>query len=318
MRVGSFFSGVGGIDIGFEQTKQFTTVYANELDKFAVETFDTNFKKVGLQADHGDIYDVNPDDIPDFDVMLAGFPCQPFSVAGKREGFLDTQGRGEVYFEVERIFKAKQPEVIFLENVKNLMTHDKGNTFKVIYQSLVEAGYHVRYEVLNGSVHGNIPQNREWIYIVAFKDADKALDFEFPKEVALTTTVRDVIAFDEKQEDKYYYTPSRHKIYDALAADVLADDHIYQWRRKYVRRNMSGVVPTLTANMGTGGHNVPIIHAKHGIRKLTPRECFNVQGFPDDYELPDSVSDSQLYKQAGNSVVIPVVKRIADEILKVI
>ena len=315
MRVASFFSGVGGIDIGFEQTGFFETVYANELDKFAVQTFNENFN---IKADHKDIRDVQADDLPDFDVMLAGFPCQPFSIAGKREGFKDAQGRGEVYFEVERLFLAKQPEVIFLENVKNLLTHDKGNTYKVIHQSLVDAGYHVKHAVLNGSTHGNIPQNRERIYIVAFKDKSKMVDFNFPEEIELVQTVRDVIAFDDLQDDKYYYTPHKHTFYDKLVENIHRDDYVYQWRRSYVRRNMSGLVPTLTAAMGTGGHNVPLIHSKHGIRKITPRECFNIQGFPADYILPEYVSDSQLYKQAGNSVVIPVVKRIADEIAKVL
>lgn len=315
LKVASFFSGVGGIDIGFEQTGSFETVYANELDAYAVKTFEANF---GIEVDHRSISDVQSDEIPDFDVMLAGFPCQPFSVAGRREGFTDTGGRGQVYFDVERIFLEKQPDIIFLENVKNLLTHDKGNTFKVIHKSLVDAGYHVRHKVLNGMIHGDIPQNRERIYVVAFKDAQKALDFNFPDETPLVQSVRDVIAFDEQVDAKYYYTAERHKMYDTLVQDVLADDHIYQWRRKYVRRNMSGVVPTLTANMGTGGHNVPIIHAKHGIRKLTPRECFNTQGFPDTFQLPETMSNTQLYKQAGNSVVIPVVRRIAEEIVKVI
>lgn len=315
LKVASFFTGVGGIDIGFEQTGGYETVYANELDKFAVQTFESNF---GIQADHRDITSVDVDDIPDFDVMLAGFPCQPFSVAGRREGFSDTGGRGQVYFEVERIFKAKQPEIIFLENVKNLVTHDKGNTFRVIHKSLLDSGYHVKHMVLNGSTHGNIPQNRERIYIVAFKDKAKADLFDFPDKIDLTRTVRDFIDFAGLKDEKYYYRKWKHSFYDELEQHVLDDNHIYQWRRKYVRRNMSGIVPTLTANMGTGGHNVPIIHTKQGIRKMTPRECFNTQGFPDTFVLPEKMSDSQLYKQAGNSVVVPVVNRIAEQLLRVV
>lgn len=311
LKVASFFTGVGGIDIGFETTGVFKTVYANELDKFAVQTFESNF---AVTVDHRDITDVAVDEIPDFDVMLAGFPCQPFSVAGRREGFSDTGGRGQVYFEVERIFKAKQPAVIFLENVKNLVTHDKGNTFKVIHKSLMDSGYHVKHMVLNGSTHGNIPQNRERIYIVAFKDKSQLDAFDFPDVVDLTRTVRDVIDFDGQKDEKYYYRQWKHSFYDALEEGVLNDNHIYQWRRKYVRRNMSGIVPTLTANMGTGGHNVPIIHTKQGIRKMTPRECFNTQGFPANFVLPEKMSDTQLYKQAGNSVVVPVVNRIAERI----
>lgn len=314
LKVASFFAGVGGIDIAFEQAG-FEMVYANEIDKFAVQTFNANFP---ISADHRSINDVAAKDLPDFDVMLAGFPCQPFSLAGHREGFQDSKGRGEVYFELERIFKAKQPSIIFLENVKNLVSHDKGNTFRVIHKSLVDAGYHVRYEVLNGPTHGNIPQNRERIYIVAFKDQTKAKAFAFPSEIPLTKTVHDVIDFDTRQESRYYYTPAKHDFYDELSQNVFDNGSIYQWRRTYVRENKSRVVPTLTASMGTGGNNVPIIHARHGIRKLTPRECFNVQGFPDHYVLPDDVSNSQLYKQAGNSVVIPVVRRIAEQIIEVI
>src|SRR5699024_3431477 len=153
--------------------------------------------------------------------------------------------------------------------------------------------------------------------IVAFREEEDYLNFEFPQPIPLTTTLKDVIDYENKVEDHFYYTSESFKHYDQLVEEIDDEDAVYQWRRTYVRKNMSGVVPTLTANMGTGGHNVPIVVTKHGIRKLTPRECFNVQGFPEDYELPD-MARSHLYKQVGNSVVVPVIRHIADNIVEAI
>ena len=313
LKCASFFAGVGGIDLGFENTNAFEVIYANEIDEYAVKTYEANFN---IKVDNRDIYEVKADEIPDFDVMLAGFPCQAFSVAGYREGFDDRKGRGELFFELERIFVAKKPSIIFLENVKNLVGHDNGNTFKVILECLRREGYSVEYKVLNAMTYGNIPQTRERIYIVAFRDEEMFNKFKFPQPVELTKTLKDVIDFDVKQEDKYYYTKEKCGFYDTLVEEMHSMDTVYQWRRVYVRENKSNVCPTLTANMGTGGHNVPLVLTKTGIRKLTPRECFNVQGYPKDYILPD-LANTRLYKQAGNSVVVPVIQRIAEEIAKV-
>jgi len=158
--------------------------------------------------------------------------------------------------------------------------------------------------------HGNIPQNRERIFIVGFLDEEKADAFEFPKPIPLTKSFRDFVK--HKADDKYYY--NNKPLYDRVKDDVNSEYAVYQWRRKYVRENKKGVVPTLTANMGRGGHNVPIIKNSIGIRKLTPRECFSLQGFPPKYELPKDLRDTELYHQAGNSVTIPVVERIAENI----
>ena len=313
LKCASFFAGVGGIDLGFENTNAFEVIYANEIDEYAVKTYEANFN---IKVDNRDIYEVKADEIPDFDVMLAGFPCQAFSVAGYREGFDDRKGRGELFFELERIFVAKKPSIIFLENVKNLVGHDNGNTFKVILECLRREGYSVEYKVLNAMTYGNIPQTRERIYIVAFRDEEMFGKFKFPQPIELTKTLKDVIDFDVKQEDKYYYTKEKCGFYDTLVEEMHSMDTVYQWRRVYVRENKSNVCPTLTANMGTGGHNVPLVLTKTGIRKLTPRECFNVQGYPKDYILPD-LANTRLYKQAGNSVVVPVIQRIAEEIAKV-
>lgn len=308
-KMASLFSGVGGIDLGFQQTGEFETIYANEIDEKASETFNCNNY---IKVDQRDIRDVKSKEIPIVDIVLAGFPCQPFSVAGYRKGIED-ENNGDLFFEVLRIVKDKKPKVVFLENVKNLVGHDNGNTFRIIVEALEKNGYHIKSKVLNACEYGNIPQNRERIYIVAFREFEHYLFFNFPKPLELKTKIHDVIDFENKVDDKYYYTERSFKQFDLLQSKVKSDETTYQWRRKYVRENKSNLVPTLTANMGTGGHNVPLILAKHGIRKLTPRETFNVQGFPVDFKLPKQ-ANSHLYKQAGNSVVVPVIKRIANEI----
>ena len=306
----SFFAGVGGIDRGFENAGIFKTIYANEFDPYPVRTYEKNFE---LRVDCRDIHEVQVDEIPDFDVMLAGFPCQAFSIAGRRQGFDDEKGRGTLFFELVRIFKAKKPQIIFLENVKNLVGHDNGNTFRVILEELEKEGYHVKFAVLNAMQYGNIPQNRERIYIVAFKNEEHYRNFAFPLPLQLTTKLSDIIDFETKVDEKYYYTPGKYKgdLYEKLVAAMDDENAVYQWRRQYVRKNMSGVVPTLTANQGEGGHNVCLIKTKHGIRKMTPHECFNTQGFPKNFVLPEDMSDAKLYKQAGNSVCVSVIERIA-------
>ncbi len=310
MRVGSLFAGVGGIDLGFEKAG-FKTVWANEMDSYAAETFKANFD-CELVVD--DIRNVNVEHIPDIDILVAGFPCQAFSVAGYRKGFEDD--RGNVYFEVVKVFEAKKPQIVFLENVKNLIGHDNGNTFRVILESLRENGYKVKYQVLNACDYGNVPQNRERIYVVAFQDEEVYKNFEFPDPIELTTKLNDVIDFENLQDSKYYYSEDSCKFYEELKKGMNKENTIYQWRRVYVRENKSNLCPTLTANMGTGGHNVPLIYSKKGIRKLTPRECFNIQGFDKEFILPDKLSNTRLYKQAGNSVSVPVIERIAKQIRK--
>lgn len=317
LRCASFFAGVGGIDIGFEKTKHFKTIYANELDSYPVKTFESNFS---IHVDNRDIKDVSNDEIPDFDIMLAGFPCQAFSIAGYRQGFDDLKGRGTLFFELVRIFKEKKPSVVFLENVKNLVGHDHGNTFSVILEELQKAGYHVKYNVMNAMEYGNIPQNRERIYIVAFRNYEEYMRFNFPLPIKLRKKLSDIIDFDSQMPEKYYYTKGKYRgdIYEKLLDAMDDEEAVYQWRRTYVRKNKSGVVPTLTANQGEGGHNVCLIKTRFGIRKMTPHECFNAQGFPKGFKLPENLSDARLYKQAGNSVCVSVISRIAENIYEAI
>lgn len=306
--VASLFAGVGGLDLGFEMTGKFKTVWANEFDVKAAQTYKSNFHNDLVV---GDIRNIDVKDIPNFDVLLSGFPCQAFSIAGYQKGFEDD--RGDLFFETLRIIKEKKPKVVLLENVKNLVSHDNGNTFKVIREALETYGYYLKYQVLNAKEYANIPQNRERIYMVGFKDKKAFENFDFPDPIKLEKNLKDIIDFDKKTDDKYYYTKEKNLFYDELEKNIVNQDTVYQWRRQYVRENKNGVVPTLTANMGTGGHNVPLIKTNQGIRKMTPRECFNAQGFPIDFKIPN-IADSHLYKQAGNSVVVPLVKRIADNI----
>ena len=181
LKCASFFAGVGGIDLGFEQAG-FETIYANEFDEYAADTFECNYK---IKVDRRDINEVPTDDIPDFDVMLAGFPCQAFSIAGYRQGFEDEKGRGNLFFQLTRIIrekaeKGKAPRICFFENVKNLVSHDNGHTFKVICEALDSLGYKIEQRVMNACEYGNVPQNRERIYIVAFRDEADYDKFKMP------------------------------------------------------------------------------------------------------------------------------------------
>ena len=308
----SFFAGVGGIDLGFEE-QGFKTIYANEFDTKARETFALNFPHV--QLDGRDIREVQATEVPSVDVIIGGFPCQAFSITGYQQGFHDEKGRGTLFFELARIIEEKQPQAIFLENVKNLVNHDKGNTFKVILTTLEELGYFVTYQVMNAAEYGNIPQGRERIYIVGFKDKGAFERFTFPQKLDLTTSVFDVIDFKTKVDEQYYYREDKH-YYPLLRDNIVSIGSIYEYRRgNTIRENKSGVVPTLLASMGTGGNNVPLILTEDGeVRKLTPRECFNTQGFPRSYKFPENMANSHLYKQAGNSVAVPGVSRIAEQI----
>jgi DNA (cytosine-5)-methyltransferase 1 len=311
IKVVDLFAGVGGIRLGFEKSG-FETVFANDFNKHCKKTYDLNHKGTKLLV--GDIWGVNIEDIPEFDILLGGFPCQAFSIAGYRQGFKDKKVGGNLFFRIAEIIEARKPSAILLENVKNLKGHDNGKTFKIIKETLEKLGYHIKSQVLNSMTHGNVPQNRERIFILGFLDKDKADKFEFPGEIPLKISFRDLVS--KEVEEKYYYNDK--PLYERIKEDINSEDTVYQWRRKYVRENKKGVCPTLTANMGRGGHNVPIIKNHKGIRKLTPKECFLIQGFPQNFELPGGLSDSELYHQAGNSVTVTVIERIAKEMKKVL
>ncbi|MEA2042209.1 MAG: DNA (cytosine-5-)-methyltransferase [Bacteroidota bacterium] len=288
------FAGVGGFRLALQNIGG-KCVYTSEWEKSAKQTYEKNFGEIPF----GDITSEKIKGyIPEnFDLLCGGFPCQAFSVAGNRKGFEDT--RGTLFFDLEKIIETKRPKAFFLENVKNLAGHDKGRTLKIMLNILEnKLGYKVYNKVLNSMEYANVPQNRERIFIVGFdpkqvKNYDK---FSFPEKIDLTKNIRNLID-KEKQDDKYYYK-KEHQYYPKLIEVMKSQSTIYQWRRVYVRENKSNVCPTLTANMGTGGHNVPLILDDYGIRKLTPRECFRFQGYPENYVLPN-LANSKLYMQAS-------------------
>jgi len=302
------FAGVGGIRLGFEKAG-FETVFANDFEPQCKKTYDLNFPTSKLVIE--DIRKVGINDLPKFDFLLGGFPCQAFSIAGYRQGFNDKKDRGNLFFDIARILESRKPEGFLLENVKNLKSHDEGKTFKIIQKTLENLGYYLKIKVLNSMEYGNIPQNRERVYIVGFKNKDYSEKFEFPKPVKLTVKITDLL--EKNVPEKYYYNGK--PLFEKLKDFVKEEGKVYQWRRQYVRENKSGVCPTLTANMGTGGHNVPIIKDKKGIRKLTPLECARIQGFPPDYKIPE-LADSVLYKQFGNSVSVPVLESVGKQMMK--
>ena len=311
MRVASLFSGIGGIDLGFQQAG-FEIVWANELDQDAAKTYRHNFG-----ADHlveADIRSVDPCTIPDFDILTAGFPCQPFSIMGKQRGFEDP--RGNLFFEIVRIASQKQPKVIFLENVSNLVQHDDGKTFLTVYNALAPLGYSFRYAVMDATEYGNVPQIRTRIFIIGFRDDQACECFKFPEKIKLTTKLNDILVRSLKHDKSYYYDESS-VYYKDLIRTVTDKNALYKIYDSGVSRKPHYISPTLTANMGTYPDRVPIILDDYGIRKITPYECLALQGFPKEYRFP-KIPMASAYKQCGNSVVVPVISRIANQIKKVI
>ncbi len=305
----SLFSGIGGIDLGFKQAG-FDIAWANEYDSAACKTYRHNFGDEHLVE--GDIRKISADTIPDFDVLTAGFPCQPFSIAGRQKGFNDK--RGNLFFEITRIIDAKRPKVVFLENVANLVEHDDGKTFLVIYNSLAQFGYSVYYKVMIATEYGNLPQIRKRIYIVAIKEDAYPSIYKHPEPIELTLNSSNIIHRSVRQNDIYYYNDTEQCEY--LKSHMKDRDAIYRITDKEVRWTKNKMCPTLTANMGTYPDRVPVIWDDFGIRKLTLRECLDFQGFPKEFYFPNSITIDDAYKQIGNSVCVPVVKKIADSIMK--
>jgi DNA (cytosine-5)-methyltransferase 1 len=311
-RLAEFCAGTGAFSYAFENTHKVATVFANDFDKNSEKIYNHNFKIKMLCKD---INDLNIEsDIPEHDILTAGFPCQPFSIAGNQKGFDDT--RSNVFWKLIEIIKFHNPHVVVFENVKNLLSHDNKNTFKIITEEITKLNYLIKYKIMNTSTISAIPQNRERIYIICFKNKKDFDNFEFPDEIKPELKKQIVDFIEKKVDDKYYYKDTL-KVWDEIEKNVtktIDTNTIYQYRRYYVRENKNNICPTLTANMGSGGHNVPLIKDGKGIRKLTPRECFNFQGFDTNYKFP-KISDAGLYKLAGNAVSIPVVNLIAKNII---
>ena len=306
------FAGIGGFRIAMQNLGG-RCVFSSEWDTDAQKTYFNNFGEVPF----GDITDpAIKKRIPKtFDVLCAGFPCQAFSIAGYRRGFNDT--RGTLFFDVATILRDHRPKAFFLENVKNLKSHDNGRTYEVIETTLKDLGYVVHSQVLNSMTHADIPQNRERIFIVGFDPAQVPghARFRFPEKIELTHSIHDCIDYTVMDEALYYR--DGHRYYPYLIEAMTNADPVDQWRRQYVRENQSNVCPTLTANMGMGGHNVPLIITNDGFRKLTPKECLNFQGYPAEYAFPD-IAASKCYKQAGNSVTVPLIQRVANNIIELL
>ena len=305
-KVGSLFSGIGGIDLGFEQAG-FKIAWANEIDSDACKTYRHNFPNTHLIE--GDIRDVDPRILSDVDVIVAGFPCQPFSVMGYQRGFKDP--RGNLFFEIARIIDEKRPKIVFLENVRNLMEHDHGKTFLVIHSTLAQLGYSVKYKVINAT-DVNIPQNRARIFIVAFLDIDNCDRFAFPEPVPLKAAINDIIDRSVKHDDVYYYG-SESRYFKQLNAKIVDKTGIYRIDDSGIATRKWEICPTLKANMGTYHDRVPIIRDNFGIRKLTPMECLAFQGFPKTFSFK-GVSLESAYKQCGNTVCVPVINKISEQI----
>lgn len=303
MRVCSLFCGIGGIDLAFIKTGH-EIVWASDIDKYACMTYRHNFPDVPLVE--GDIRSIDKKTIPDFDILTAGFPCQPFSICGKQKGFSDD--RGDLFFEIGKVIDEKRPSTVFLENVANLTEHDKGKTFNVIHNEFAGRGYFIRYLIADACDYG-VPQHRTRTYIVAFADRNACERFAFPEKIPFEKRITDIIDVTAKADDKYYY-PFKSKKYRRLIEFITDDKQLYRFADYGIQSSKSGISFTLKANMGTYYDRVPIIKDNFGIRNITPSECLALQGFPKEFAFPNTVPEREQYKQAGNTVCVGVVRQI--------
>lgn len=307
----SLFAGIGGICLGFKQAG-FDIMWANEKDAAACRTYRYNFGSDYLVE--GDIRKIDMSTIPHADVLAAGFPCQSFSIGGREKGFNDP--RGQLFFQVIRAIEAIQPPVVFLENVENLMEHDNGRTFQVIYTSLVEQGYILRYQPMATHEYANIPQTRRRIYIVAFRDHEMCQKFLFPEVAQLSATLPELLDTSEEQHEIYYYRSISD--FDEYIRNYVTDPkYLYRVFNGSVRKLTNSKCPTLTASMTTP-RNAAVLRDAWGVRRLTLRESLRLQGFPQDYYFPNTIKLEDAYKQIGNSVSVPLIKMIADRIRRVL
>ena len=298
------FAGIGGMRIAFEKSGG-RCVFSSEWNKFSQQTYEKNFGEVP----DGDITKIDAKDIPNHDILVGGFPCQPFSIAGvsskkalgRKHGFED-ETQGTLFFDIVRIIREKKPRAFLLENVKNLKSHDKGNTFRVIMKKLrEELGYDVHYKIVDAS--SVVPQHRERIFIVGFR---KPMDFEFPKLADKRPKLGDVL--EKKVDGKYTLTDGtwkalqRHKEMHSKKGNGFG----------YSMADMDSIAKTLSARYYKDGAEILIPQGKKNPRRLTPRECARIMGFPEKFKIP--VSDNQAYRQFGNAVVVPVVKEIAKSV----
>lgn len=290
LKVCSLFSGCGGFDIGFLEAG-FEIVWANDIDKYAVKSYIENISTNIVEADLGEI---KVDEIPDHDILIAGFPCQPFSIMGKGKGFNDH--RGSLFFNICEIIKLHQPKVVVLENVGRLLTHNKGKTFALIKDAMESIGYKVNFQILNSKNH-DVPQTRNRIFIVCFQDNN--ILFEFPKEAKSNKVLRDIL---EKNVDNKYYLSEKIK------KTILSSGSGGYISKPKTDLEIARPLCATMAKMHRAGQDNYVTTEK-GLRRLTPRECARLQGFSDNYKI--IVSDCQAYKQFGNAVTVNVAREVA-------
>ncbi len=295
------FAGIGGIRMPFEELGG-ECVFSSEIDKYASKTYVTNFGEIP----HGDITLIEPKDIPKHDLLLAGFPCQPFSQAGLQKGFDDD--RGVLFFYIEKIIKYHTPKVVFLENVKRFKTHDKGRTFNVVKSKLEQIGYKVFFEVLSAKDFG-VPQNRERIYIIAIKDIKS--EFVFPKPLNTKCSVGDIL--ESNVDNKYTISDNLWAGHKRRKLEHKKKGNGFGY--SLFNKN-SPYTSTISARYYKDGSEILIEQKGKNPRKITPREAARLQGFPDNFKIV--VSDTQAYRQFGNSVCIPVIREIAKQIYPIL
>lgn len=303
MRFIDLFAGIGGFRIAFEELGG-ECVFSSEWDKYSQKTYEANFGEIP----EGDIRKIPSHIIPEHDVLVAGFPCQPFSLAGvtkhnalgNKHGF-EHATQGTLFFEVARIIKTLKPKAFLLENVKNILTHDKGTTFNIILETLNNLGYHTKYKIIDAKKL--VPQHRERVYIVGFRDTN---EFEFPVIPDLGPRFKDIV--ENEVSEKYTLSDKLWNYLQDYSAKHKARGNGFG----YGIANPEGVTRTLSARYYKDGSEILVAQDGKNPRRLTPRECARLMGFPESFKIP--VSDSRAYMQFGNSVVVPVVQYLAKEI----
>lgn len=291
------FAGIGGIRLGFTEAGC-ECVLTSEIDAHAQKVYFDNFNELAL----GDITKIKSEDIPDFDILCGGFPCQPFSMAGHRKGFEDT--RGTLFFEVARIIKDKQPQAFFLENVKNLESHDGGKTFEVIRQTLEDLGYSFYHQTINAKLI--VPQNRERVFMIGFKD--RTLHYQFPYIEDLQPKAKDIL--EQEVDEKYTHTDKGWAAIQRHAARHKEKGNGFG----YGLVDFESYTRTISARYYKDGSEILVPQNGKNPRKLTPRECARLQGYPESFKITSS--DTQAYKQFGNSVCVPLIAILAKSIVK--
>lgn len=319
-----FCSGIGGFRLGLESIG-WNCVYSNEVDNKCEQTYSANF---GEGFDSRDIFSINEQELPDFDVLCAGFPCQPFSIAGNRQGFNDD--RGTIFYKIEDIIRAKLPQAVFLENVKNLKTHDSGNTFRYIVNSLENLGYRVFDDILDSSYYG-VPQSRPRIYIVAFREDLNVTLFNFSQGNNNQTSLRDFMNYGDysipitqkwqsyidlytgrvTEDELDFEVPKTRKALERIGKDVILEDCVFQIRSSGIRAfSLDHPFPTFAVSNSGGGAMIPVYSGER--RHLNLIEMKRIMGFPDDYRFPVARTDA--IKQLANAVCPPVIASIGRDI----